>query len=225
LSDIKKQYEDVVKVTNDEKKTIQNTEKNIRNKQNKHNNELKSIQDLFNTNDYIRLNIGGQILVTRRSTLTKIPNSKLARWFDLSSPELLKPEYDGSYFLDFDSNLFSFLLDQLRSLDDLTTPVFKLPTSPILSKLFRQMLNDLDLPLPPKSKNNYIILNIGGKRIETTRDTINRLADANLSKSILNTTDDQSDPIFIDYNPKKFYHLLDQARIKQPNKPVTKKRK
>lgn len=228
LSNIKKQYEDTVKITNEDKKLIQNKEKNIRIAQNQLKNESEFIKDLLNPNDYIRLNVGGQTLVTRRSTLTKIPNSKLARWFNLSSPNPLQMESDRSYFLDFNPTLFSYLLDQLRSLEDITKPVFKLPTSKSSSKAFRKMLIALELPVPPISKNDHIILSIGGKKIETLRETINKLSDSNLSKQILNAIDKQpgdSDAIFVDFDPDKFYRLLEQSRTQEQNEPVTKKSK
>jgi hypothetical protein len=47
-------------------------------------------------NELIRLNVGGQKIVTRRRTLTKIPNSILAKMFDGS--------YQAIIGLDADSN-------------------------------------------------------------------------------------------------------------------------
>ena len=63
--------------------------------------------------DIVRLNVGGKSFKTNRHTLTKHHDSLLARLFsDLSFS--LKKCPDGSFFLDRDADIFSFILTFLR---------------------------------------------------------------------------------------------------------------
>ncbi|CAF0958632.1 unnamed protein product [Rotaria sordida] len=65
--------------------------------------------------DIIELNIGGQKMTTLRSTLTVVPNSKLARMFSKDNIEKNLPmDKDGAVFFDYNPIYFTYLLDQLR---------------------------------------------------------------------------------------------------------------
>lgn len=69
------------------------------------------------SDEVIELNIGGQKMTTLRSTLTVIPQSKLAKMFSRkNSNENLRRDKQGAVFFDYNPMQFSYLLDQLRSL-------------------------------------------------------------------------------------------------------------
>ena len=60
----------------------------------------------------VRLNVGGQLFVTYRSTLQRVPGSKL------STLDELDPSYDlmsGEYFFDRNATIFSSILDLYRT--------------------------------------------------------------------------------------------------------------
>ncbi|CAF1081981.1 unnamed protein product [Adineta ricciae] len=61
--------------------------------------------------DIIELNVGGQRITTFRSTLTAVPNSKLAALF---AKNVSKPK--SKHFFDYNPVLFGHLLDQLRAI-------------------------------------------------------------------------------------------------------------
>lgn len=65
----------------------------------------------------IELNVGGQKITTLRSTLTVIPNSKLAQMFtDKDLKRKLARDKDGAFFFDYNPMYFNFLIDQLRAI-------------------------------------------------------------------------------------------------------------
>ncbi len=198
-----------------EKKELEAATRELQSKQREFEIELKHVQNLFDGRDLIRLNVGGQIIVTRRETLTKLPNSKLASFFNPSSPDRLSPNQDGSYFLDYNPLLFSHLLDQLRVLKNNQSVIFHPPLSSSSSKSFNQMLQDFRLPLPQKSENDVIALNVGGEKIVTLRKTLNGVPGLNLALLPSNSTEVKRDRLgrpFLDYNPIVFRRLLDNSR-------------
>ena len=65
-------------------------------------------------NDIIHLNIGGQKLTTKRSTLCQVENSLLATMFSGRWEESLERDQDGAVFLDFNPQYFVLILDYLR---------------------------------------------------------------------------------------------------------------
>ena len=67
-----------------------------------------------NDNDIIHLNIGGQKLTTKRSTLCQVENSLLATMFSGRWEESLERDQDGAVFLDFNPQYFVLILDYLR---------------------------------------------------------------------------------------------------------------
>ncbi len=69
------------------------------------------------SDDVIELNVGGQRMTTLRSTLTVVPNSKLARMFSKDNREKNLPmDKQGAVFFDYNPTYFSYLLDQLRAI-------------------------------------------------------------------------------------------------------------
>lgn len=69
----------------------------------------------------VRLNIGGRIHVTSRSTILKYPETMLAKM--LTRPDMANPDEDGSYFFDRNPDLFSYVLDFYRT-DKIVYPTF-----------------------------------------------------------------------------------------------------
>ncbi|CAF1137315.1 unnamed protein product [Adineta steineri] len=179
------------------------------------NQEKERARQIVSPNDLIRLNIGGKITVTRRETLIKVPNSLLAKTFDGTYQNYLRPNSDGTYFLDYNPFIFTRLLDQLRMLKTNETINFSPPLSSTLVKPFNKMLKELGLPLPKQSPNDIISLNVGGEKIVTLRKTLTSVPNSKLAQLISSTKGTKYDQLgqpFLDYNPKLFQHLLDQLR-------------
>jgi hypothetical protein len=67
-------------------------------------------------NDVIRLNVGGTLFTTTRFTLTKYPDSMLAKMFD---PDLgmdaAKKDDTGAFFIDRSPDMFKIILEYLRT--------------------------------------------------------------------------------------------------------------
>jgi hypothetical protein len=72
----------------------------------------------YSDDDIIELNVGGQRITTFRSTLTVVPNSKLALLFtkDNKTQTKLKTKQNLPYFFDYNPVQFQYLLDQLRAM-------------------------------------------------------------------------------------------------------------
>ncbi|CAF2975920.1 unnamed protein product [Rotaria sp. Silwood2] len=101
--------------------------------------------------DVIELNVGGQRITTFRSTLTVIPNSKLARMFTKDNRDRTKSKSkeNNAYFLDYNPVQFAYLLDQLRAIKRMSnfSPHeldIKEPNADIRFN-FSNMLNELGL--------------------------------------------------------------------------------
>ncbi|CAF1290444.1 unnamed protein product [Adineta ricciae] len=94
--------------------------------------------------DIIELNVGGQRITTFRSTLTAVPNSKLAVLFAKNVP---KPK--SKHFFDYNPVLFEHLLDQLRAIKrDPQVPTYELNFAAPYSSVpfnFSTMLVELGL--------------------------------------------------------------------------------
>lgn len=72
---------------------------------------------ISSSDDVIELNVGGQKMTTLRSTLTVVPNSKLARMFNKENPTSnLLTDKQGAVFFDYNPVYFNYLLDQLRAI-------------------------------------------------------------------------------------------------------------
>ncbi|NXA33871.1 KCNRG protein, partial [Eudromia elegans] len=68
----------------------------------------------MSSRDVVVLNVGGLRFVTRASTLQRFPESRLARM--LSNDDREFKQVNGEYFVDRDGNLFSYIMDFLRTL-------------------------------------------------------------------------------------------------------------
>jgi hypothetical protein len=122
---------------------------NIDNSFNVSTNEHEQTSTSF-VDDIIELNIGGQKLTTLRSTLTVIPNSKLARMFTDPDMEMhLIKDKHGAIFFDYNPIYFNYLLDQLRTMKHLTnrpTYSWQFQAPYVNSQVnFTHMLSDLGL--------------------------------------------------------------------------------
>ena len=69
----------------------------------------------LNDNDIIHLNVGGQKLTSKRSTLCQVENSLLANIFSGRWEKSLERDQDGAVFLDFNPQYFVLILDYLRA--------------------------------------------------------------------------------------------------------------
>lgn len=106
--------------------------------------------------DIIELNVGGQVYVTRHTTLIAVPDSLLWNMFSKKTPTELARDSKGRFFLDRDGFLFRYILDYLRDLHLVLPDYF-----PEKSRLQREaeffQLRDLSKLLCPKmSKDNSI---------------------------------------------------------------------
>lgn len=75
--------------------------------------------------DVISFNVGGEKVATLREVLTRVPNSKLAR-FASNGNDLVRDRI-GRPFVDYDPKLFRFLLEQLKEGKKLDAKNLRLP--------------------------------------------------------------------------------------------------
>ncbi|TSL89863.1 BTB/POZ domain-containing protein KCTD8 [Bagarius yarrelli] len=64
--------------------------------------------------DIIELNVGGQVYITRYSTLTSVPDSLLWEMFSQKTAKNLARDTKGRFFVDRDGFLFRYILDYMR---------------------------------------------------------------------------------------------------------------
>ncbi|XP_030200110.1 BTB/POZ domain-containing protein KCTD12.1 [Gadus morhua] len=67
--------------------------------------------------EIIDLNVGGQVYVTRHTTLVAVADSLLWTMFSKKTPKELARDNKGRFFLDRDGFLFRYILDYLRDLN------------------------------------------------------------------------------------------------------------
>jgi hypothetical protein len=203
-----------LKTGNDLKKN----EKQLKNNREKFEEEKKQMQKNIKNTDVIRLNVGGEIMMTTRQTLTRIPKSILAIIFNGRWEHKLHKDKKGYIFLDFNPIIFRHLLDQLQLFD---TTTFSLPSDPSLILPFKKMVRKLGLNHLLSSEKNIITFNVDGKIMTNQRKTFDQISNSTFdtivspSKSI--KFNNKSD-VFIDYDPKLFQHLINQLREESFNK-------
>nr|XP_046152595.1 BTB/POZ domain-containing protein KCTD8-like [Oncorhynchus gorbuscha] len=66
------------------------------------------------TPEVVELNVGGQVYVTKRSTLVSVPDTTLHAMFARCPPRELPRDSRGRFFIDRDGFLFRYVLDFLR---------------------------------------------------------------------------------------------------------------
>ncbi|XP_061542028.1 BTB/POZ domain-containing protein KCTD12b [Phycodurus eques] len=64
--------------------------------------------------EIVELNVGGQVYITRYSTLTSVPDSLLYEMFSRKSAKGLARDTKGRFFVDRDGFLFRYILDYMR---------------------------------------------------------------------------------------------------------------
>lgn len=64
--------------------------------------------------EVLELNVGGQVYVTKRSTLVSVPDTTLHAMFTRCVPRELPRDSRGRFFIDRDGFLFRYILDFLR---------------------------------------------------------------------------------------------------------------
>ncbi|XP_051514208.1 BTB/POZ domain-containing protein KCTD8-like isoform X2 [Myxocyprinus asiaticus] len=64
--------------------------------------------------EIIELNVGGQVYITRYSTLTSVPDSMLWEMFSQKTTKGLARDTKGRFFVDRDGFLFRYILDYMR---------------------------------------------------------------------------------------------------------------
>uniref|UniRef100_A0A8D0BG02 BTB domain-containing protein n=1 Tax=Salvator merianae TaxID=96440 RepID=A0A8D0BG02_SALMN len=64
--------------------------------------------------EIIELNVGGQVYITRHSTLSSVPGSLLWEMFTQKNSQFLARDSKGRFFVDRDGFLFRYILDYMR---------------------------------------------------------------------------------------------------------------
>ena len=100
--------------------------------------------------DVIELNVSGQKISTFRSTLTAVPNSKLALMFTKDNTSTVLPrDKQGAVVFDYNPVQFNYLLDQLRMIKrSPEIPVYELELRApraVIHTNFSYMIADLGL--------------------------------------------------------------------------------
>ncbi|KAA0722228.1 BTB/POZ domain-containing protein KCTD12 [Triplophysa tibetana] len=106
--------------------------------------------------EIIELNVGGQVYVTRHSTLLSVPNSLLWTMFGQKKPPELTTDSKGRFFLDRDGFLFRYVLDYLRD-QTLVLPDYFKEKASLLKEAEYFQLQELARRLRPAvSKENSV---------------------------------------------------------------------
>jgi sugar lactone lactonase YvrE len=173
--------------------------------------------------DVIRLNVGGEIIMTTRETLTRIPKSTLAIMFNGRWEHKLPIDKNGNIIFDFNAALFRHLLDQLQILDTNHPIHFYPPVKPSLVEPFTKMLQKLGLHQLLSIEKNIVSFNVGGHIIKhrstTFTEVFNSSFNTIVSSSKTSNFDRKSD-IFLDNDPKLFHYLINQLR-EVPSKNIS----
>ncbi len=163
-----------------------------------------------------QLNVGGEIIITTRQTLMKIPESTLSILFNGQWEDKLPKDQNGNIFFDFNPILFRHLLDQLQIIETNNSVQLYPPSQPSLVDPFKKMIRKLGLQQSLSSeKKNVIIFNVGGQKITSQRTTFTQVSNSTFDTIVPPTKmmnfNDESD-VFLDYDPKLFRHLINQLR-------------
>jgi hypothetical protein len=164
-----------------------------------------------NNSDVFRLNIGGEIIMTTRETLTRIPKSILSVMFNGRWEHKLQIDHDGNIFFDFNPILFRHLLDQLQILDTNNNLIhFHSPSDSSLIIPFKKMIQKLGFThLLSSEENNILSFNVGGQSITNKRTIFNQISNSTLENIVSSSNKNH---VFLDYHPKLFQYLVKQLR-------------
>jgi hypothetical protein len=162
--------------------------------------------------DIFQLNVGGEIIITTRQTLMKIPESTLSILFNGQWKHKLPKDKNGNIFFDFNPILFRHLLDQLQIIETNNSIQLYPPSQPSLVEPFKKMIRKLGLQQSLSSeKKNVITFNVGGQKITNQRTTFMPVSNSTFDTIVPPTKMMESD-VFVDYDPKLFQHLINQLR-------------
>ncbi|XP_065151856.1 potassium channel tetramerisation domain containing 12.2 [Paramisgurnus dabryanus] len=106
--------------------------------------------------EIIELNVGGQVYVTRHSTLLSVPNSLLWTMFCQKKPKELTTDSKGRFFLDRDGFLFRYILDYLRDQTLVLPDFFKEKASLLKEAEYFQLQELAKLLRPAVTKENSV---------------------------------------------------------------------
>ncbi|XP_075423234.1 BTB/POZ domain-containing protein KCTD8 [Ascaphus truei] len=99
--------------------------------------------------DVVELNVGGQVYVTKHSTLTSVPESTLHTMFSRNNVKELPRDNRSRFFIDRDGFLFRYVLDYLRD-KQLSLPDHFPEKERLLREAEYFQLHDLVKMLAPK---------------------------------------------------------------------------
>ena len=167
--------------------------------------EKKKMETFLSNTDVIRLNVGGEMMMTTRASLTRIPTSILAIAFNGHWEEKLCSDLDGNLFFDFNPALFRHLLQQLQN-DRNIDSLHMLPQHSVSSTMipsYAKMLKKLRLGFSMHSSaNDVLVLNVGGHSILTRRHRFDSMKLISLLS--------QSSEKFIDADPQVLRRFIKQ---------------
>lgn len=206
--DLADKFVEMVKNLNAEKKKLKSDKEKLK-------KAKAETQAAISKIDVIRLNVGGEVVVTTRASLDHVPTSTFAlllngRWEDRLSSDL-----DGNNFLDFNPKLFLHLLEQLRRVKKGDTPnlVPPHPASSNVHRSFDRMLERLHLKPSSGANNPVIVMDVGGQAMLTRQkkldqlklvDLLSRSAVKNVGSRVKDST------VFVDADPQLFQHVMKQ---------------
>lgn len=180
----------------------------------------------MSVDEIIRLNVGGRLLTTTRTTLTKYKGSMLERMFSAENPLPPARLVDGAYFIDADPDVFNSILTWLRhevlDLKNVSPDHLAAAASYFGLEDMQLQLSDLNVP---KGDDEIIRLNVGGRLFTTTRTTLNKQKDSELAKMIsgkatLPLLQCVDGAYFIDEDPDIFETILTLFRYGYGQKEV-----
>lgn len=101
---------------------------------------LNTVKSISQSDSRIIFNIGGKRYETYKSTILQYPNTFLATMFGTRNQDLTRPDHNGEYFFDRDSEAFSVILNWYRTGKLIIDP--KIPL-----ELLRQELDFFQIPV------------------------------------------------------------------------------
>ena len=157
--------------------------------------------------DVIHLNVGGEVMMTTRRSLTLVSSSLLAKLFNGRWEKTLCRDDDGLIFLDFNPQLFRYLLEQLRQYKTNLNSVFARPPTDFSSlstvESYDKMLKRLGIHPAQSSADEIVLMNVAGDRLITRKKTL-------ISRSFT-----KNNGLFVDADPSLFRTLIGQLRIQK----------